>query len=125
MTFVKIYEQNNRIITTPHCISQFLFINIAYRAARPRKIDLVPPDQESIERAREERMKELKMYDIFREITFYAFFLWILMVVSYSFRDPKAYIMRNNMRYTFIDQGLGHIDTFVDDFYKVGHREII
>ncbi|XP_038068153.1 uncharacterized protein LOC119737688 [Patiria miniata] len=54
-----------------------------------------PPDPANLERIRVQRIKELKMYNILREICFYIIFLWTLMVFSYSSIDPFAFYMKD------------------------------
>lgn len=51
------------------------------------------------------------MYDVIREVIFYAFFLWVLMVVSYGFRDPNAFFLKKNLHFHFVDAGLSNIRT--------------
>ncbi|XP_074649181.1 polycystin-1-like [Tubulanus polymorphus] len=77
----------------------------AYGAARPRKIAYRPPDPDLLERAREQRLKEIQMYNIIREIIFYALFLWVLLSVSYTFRDPYSYKMKDHLEKFFIGKG--------------------
>ena len=95
-----------------------------YGNSRVRKIAYQPPNHELLKEARDERIKELKMYGIIREIVFYAIFLWILMVVSYGFRDPMAPTLRFHLHNAFGTQGLHHIDTFGDSFMKVTNSKI-
>ena len=64
-------------------------------------------------------MKELKMYDILREVLFYALFLWILMVVSYGFRDPNAFFMKTALYHTYVDAGLKQFGEGDNDLSKV------
>ncbi len=90
--------------------------------ARPRTIPYKPPDPSVLEEARANRFKEMKMWDIIREITLYTFFLWILLVISYSFRDPDAFLFKKNIQTMFVDQGLGHLPapfTYTKNFDKV------
>lgn len=47
-------------------------------------------------------MKELQMMDVLREIIFYLMFLWVLMVVSYSLRDPNAYHIKEHLTDVFV-----------------------
>ncbi|XP_022109894.1 polycystic kidney disease protein 1-like 2 [Acanthaster planci] len=75
-----------------------------------RKIAYKPPDPADLERIREQRMKELKMYNILREIAFYIVFLWTLMVFSYSNVDPFAFYMKDQFVNT-LNNGDG-INTF-------------
>ena len=53
---------------------------------RQRTMGYKKPDPEVLKKAREFRLNEKKMYDVLREILFYSFFLWILLVISYGFR---------------------------------------
>ena len=62
-----------------------------FGAARPRKSAYKPPDPERLERMRAQRLKEIKMWEVIKEVIVYAFFLWILMVISYRNRSPWAY----------------------------------
>ncbi|XP_041364430.1 uncharacterized protein LOC121379844 [Gigantopelta aegis] len=73
-----------------------------YGATRPRKIGYKPPDPKELEKAREKRLNEIKMWKIIREIVFYSFFLWILMVISYRNRTPDSYLYKENMERMFI-----------------------
>lgn len=72
---------------------------------RPRTIVYEAPDKVELERARDYRIKELKMYDILRELVFYSCFVWVILAVSYDFRDPKSFSVKDNMVQTFIGQG--------------------
>lgn len=74
-------------------------MEICLGVLQPRVKFNQPPQSRALLRAREIRLKEIKMYDVLREIIFYSMFLWILMVVCYGFRDPRSYQMK-----TAIDQ---------------------
>ncbi|XP_041473066.1 uncharacterized protein LOC121422223 isoform X1 [Lytechinus variegatus] len=63
---------------------------------KKRKLPYKPPDPEALERAREQRLKEIKMYSIFREIFFYVVYLWVVLVISYGNSDPSAYRMQED-----------------------------
>ena len=65
------------------------------------------------------RLREIQMYDIMREILFYAMFLWVLLVISYGFRDPNAYHMKNNIQSTLVDLGMGEHGATENSFNKV------
>ncbi|XP_046550027.1 uncharacterized protein LOC124259855 [Haliotis rubra] len=69
----------------------------AYGAARPKKIGYKPPDPTVLQRARRQRLNEIKMWDIIREIVFYSFFVWILMVVSYRNRSPDSFYYKDSL----------------------------
>jgi hypothetical protein len=91
---------------------------IGYEAkSRPKGYQ--PPDTKQLEAARLERMKELQMYDILRELLLYSFFLWILLVISYGFRDPAAFFYKNSLTNLFIDNGLGDFAGPDESFTKV------
>ncbi len=68
-----------------------------YGHARPRKIGYKPPNPTELEQARKKRLNEIKMWDIIREIIFYSFFLWILMVISYRNRSPDSFYYKNSL----------------------------
>ena len=73
--------------------------------ARPRTIVYRAPDPVELQRARERRIKELKMYDILREIFFYVVYIWVIIVISYEFRDPRSFQFRENLRRAFVTGG--------------------
>ena len=52
---------------------------------------------EAIELARQRRLKEMKLMSVIREVCMYAFFLMLLVVISYSFRSPDAGEMRQHI----------------------------
>ena len=78
-----------------------------------------PPDSKKLEEARLERLKELQMYDILRELLFYSFFLWILMVISYGFRDPAAFFYKKSLTDLYVDNGLGDFANATNSFKRV------
>ena len=49
-----------------------------------------------------ERMKEIQMWAVLREIVAYMFFLWILVVVSYRNRNPDAFYYKDSIERVFI-----------------------
>lgn len=61
-----------------------------------------PPNLTALEKAKLERLKEIKMAIILKEIGSYLFFLWILIVLSYGNRDPNAFLMKDTLKSTFI-----------------------
>ena len=61
-----------------------------------------PPDTKSLEAARKQRLKEIQMWSVIREILFYAFFLWILLVISYRNVSTDSYNYKHNMQKVFI-----------------------
>jgi len=72
---------------------------------RPRTIVYQAPDPGDLQEARERRIRELKMYDIMREIFFYVVYIWVIFVISYEFRDPNAFQFRENLRRAFVTGG--------------------
>ncbi|CAD5112526.1 DgyrCDS1737 [Dimorphilus gyrociliatus] len=71
--------------------------------AKPRKVPYKPPNPEVLEKARAERLKELEMYNVIREIAFYALFLWLLIIIGYSYRDTNSGTMKTSLVNHFID----------------------
>ncbi|KAK3089119.1 hypothetical protein FSP39_001015, partial [Pinctada imbricata] len=69
---------------------------------KPRKAAYRPPDPSLLQKAREVRMKEIKMWAVVREIVFYAFFLWILMVISYRNRSYNSFLYKQSLDKVFI-----------------------
>jgi len=45
------------------------------------------------------------MYDILREIIFYVVYVWVIIVISYEFRDPNSFQFRENLRMAFVTGG--------------------
>ena len=99
-------------------MDDFRLFTDTYQAARPRTIAYKPPDPKALERARNNRLKELKMYSILREIFSFFLFVWILLSVSYSFRDPKAFQLQQHMRSLMLRKPGTDID-----FMKVGKED--
>lgn len=61
-----------------------------------------PPNTKTLETARKQRLKEIQMWAVIREILFYAFFLWILLVISYRSVSNNSYNYKLNMEKVFI-----------------------
>ena len=74
---------------------------------------------------RENRLKELKMYEIIREITFYICFIIVLLIVGSTCIDPNAYIMRDALDQRFTYGGLAQTDTNQDKIYVKVSNTII
>ena len=62
-------------------------------------------DKETLEQIRKQRLKEIEMGVIVREIISYTFFLWILFVLSFDNRDPNAFYLQKNLENAFIKMG--------------------
>lgn len=80
----------------------FFLICFSDEIAKPRKPGYKPPDPRLLEKARDVRLKEIKMWGIVREILFYSFFLWILMVISYRNRSYMSYYYKASLEKVFI-----------------------
>lgn len=77
---------------------------------RPRRAPIQPPNEEDLERMRAYRLKELKMYDILREILFYLLFFLLLLLVTYSFRDPNSFHLKTQMVNVYTNPGHDTLD---------------
>lgn len=71
------------------------------------------PNLTALEKAKLERLKEIKMSKILKEIFSYLFFLWLLIVLSYGNRDPNAYLMKSTLKSAFID-GANSGESYLD-----------
>ena len=63
--------------------------------------DVQPPDMESLNAARELRMKEMAMEALLKEIITYAIFVLIVFFLSYQARDSDSFIYAENIKSTF------------------------
>ena len=66
-----------------------------------RAADLPTPDPEALERAREERLKEIAMEAILKECIVYFFFILVLFFLSYQVRDADSYRFADNIKNHF------------------------
>ena len=62
-----------------------------------------PPDDEFLKSAREQRLKEVRMSQILKEVFTYFLFVMLLLLVAYGNRDPYAYLLRKNLNDIFVD----------------------
>ncbi|XP_022779645.1 uncharacterized protein LOC111321123 [Stylophora pistillata] len=62
-----------------------------------------PPDEDFLQAARAQRLKEVRMSEIIKEIVTYFLFLILLMLVAYGNRDPNTYLLRKTLHETFVD----------------------
>ncbi|XP_042342348.1 polycystic kidney disease protein 1-like 2 [Plectropomus leopardus] len=60
-----------------------------------------PPPLTDIERIRNNMIKEQKVFVLIREILAYMGFMWMLLLVAYSQRDPNAYFLTQHIRQSF------------------------
>ena len=64
---------------------------------------LRPPDEDFLQAARAQRLKEVRMSEIIKEIVAYFLFLMLLMLVAYGNKDPNTYLLRKTLHETFVD----------------------
>ena len=76
-----------------------------------------PIDMESLEKAREARMMEIKMETLLREIAIYIIFVLVLFFLSYQQRDSNSYQMAENLK-SFFDNGFTSVSIFSSFFSK-------
>ncbi|XP_043937521.1 polycystic kidney disease protein 1-like 2 [Protopterus annectens] len=60
-----------------------------------------PPPPTDIERMKQHRIKEQKVFALIREIVAYLGFLWMLLLVAYGQRDPNSYYLNNHIQSSF------------------------
>ena len=60
-----------------------------------------PPDPEKLRKAREKRLKELKMNAAMKEILAFFVFLILLMDVALYHRNPNSFLMTKTLYETF------------------------
>jgi hypothetical protein len=82
-----------------------------------RLFDLRPIDTKEMARAREQRLHEIKMGSIIREIIVYLVFTVVLLFLSYQSRDTNSYGLYRNTKNLFITEDfhdVSSIDTWWD-----------
>ncbi|KAL3314593.1 polycystic kidney disease 1-like 2 [Cichlidogyrus casuarinus] len=62
---------------------------------------IMPPDPDTLARAKEIRLMHIKMHEILRELAIYLLFFICLIIVTSSFRGPNAYYVKNALSNTF------------------------
>ncbi|XP_014667045.1 PREDICTED: polycystic kidney disease protein 1-like 2 isoform X2 [Priapulus caudatus] len=77
---------------------------------RSQRSGYKPPPTAELNAARETRFKEMKMFEILRDLGIYIFFLWIVWVVSYSQRDPNSYEQQASFQAHFLAPGDWYLD---------------
>ncbi|CAL8342625.1 unnamed protein product [Boreogadus saida] len=60
-----------------------------------------PPPPVDMEQMRRNRVKEQKAFALIKEILTYVGFMWILLLVAYSQRDPNAFYLSKHIRRSF------------------------
>ncbi|XP_031548818.1 uncharacterized protein LOC116286409 [Actinia tenebrosa] len=76
-----------------------------------------PPNEDLVRRARDYKMKELRMHGIIKENIFFAVFLLALLGVSYSIRDYESFRQTSNIKAMFTEQVNDNVTlwTFVEN----------
>jgi hypothetical protein len=69
-----------------------------------------PPDPEKLRKAREKRLKELKMNAALKEIFAFFVFLILLMDVAQYHRDPNTFLLTKTLSETFDEVDVNAID---------------
>ncbi|KAL3878017.1 hypothetical protein ACJMK2_035653 [Sinanodonta woodiana] len=72
--------------------------------------EIKPPDLEALGVARTNRLKEIQMETVIKEIAVYLFFVIILFFLSYHQRDSDSYIYSENLQ-SFLRNGFESIQT--------------
>ncbi|KAK3767525.1 hypothetical protein RRG08_003958 [Elysia crispata] len=70
--------------------------------ARPQKFAYQPPTEEQLETIRSQRLKEVRMWAVIREILAYCIFIIILLVLCHRNRGPNNFWYKDTMYRTFI-----------------------
>lgn len=65
-------------------------------------ISLEPPNVDELNNAREKKKREIRMFQILREIILYVLFLLALFSISFGQRDPKAYLIAKLIEDTYL-----------------------
>ena len=81
------------------------------RQRRVRLFDLRPIDSSEMSRAREQRLREIKMGEIIREIVFYIFFTVVLLFLSYQARDTNSYGLYRDTKNLFVTDDFHDVDS--------------
>ncbi|XP_052262941.1 uncharacterized protein LOC127866462 [Dreissena polymorpha] len=83
------------------------------RRRREANEALDPPDSEKLEEQRVQRVREMKMEAILKEIMVYGFFVLVLFFLSYQQRDVQSFYYTENMKNMFVE-GFEEISTMND-----------
>ena len=68
------------------------------------------PNATLLSRMKAQRLKEIKIILILKDIFSYLCFLWILTVIGYANRDPSAYLMKETLVKTVIEDSINKIN---------------
>ncbi|XP_022787247.1 uncharacterized protein LOC111327355 [Stylophora pistillata] len=67
-----------------------------------RSISLEPPNVDELNNAREQKKREIRMFQLSREIILYVLFLLALFSISFGQRDPKAFLIAKLIEDTYL-----------------------
>ncbi|XP_071482651.1 polycystin-1-like protein 2 [Diadema antillarum] len=70
-----------------------------------------PPSKQFLQEARKQRLRDIQMLSILRDVLLYAFFLGVVLTLCYTNRDPAAFFMSESIRNIFVSE---HVDYLVD-----------
>ncbi|XP_068233382.1 polycystin-1-like [Palaemon carinicauda] len=62
-------------------------------------------DNETLQKLRSARKKEVEMWSIIKEIAVYSIFIYVLLILSYGNRDPNAFFLKKTLQESFIHEG--------------------
>ncbi|XP_063604126.1 uncharacterized protein LOC134779789 [Penaeus indicus] len=77
-----------------------------------KKAEYKPVDEKQLKAARDQRKKEIKMWDIIYDIGAYSFFIWIVLILSHGNRDPNSFLMTEELTNNFV---LASLETYSPD----------
>ncbi|CAF4734744.1 unnamed protein product, partial [Rotaria socialis] len=83
---------------------------------RVHLFDLRPIDSKEMGRAREQRLREIKMGQIIREIIIYVFFTVVLLFLSYQSRDTNSHGLYRDTKHLFITENFNDV-TSIDAWW--------
>ena len=66
------------------------------------KLDLLMTNVDKLEEIRLERMREKKISEIFRELTIYIIFIFVVLFVAYGGRDSTSFKYTQELRNMFL-----------------------
>lgn len=79
------------------------YLHETYSLGKTRSRKYRSPNMSLLEKIKFQRLNELKMMMILKDIFSYLCFLWLLTVISYGNRDPGAYLMKESLVKTIVD----------------------
>ncbi|GAA51570.1 polycystic kidney disease protein 1-like 2 [Clonorchis sinensis] len=103
---------------------EYMHSDYLMNSFKPRKLVILPPDPDELERARLYRLKQRRANDIIREIFFYVIFLILLLVITMSFRAPFGFNLKKHLEQSFFDETFTEMNT-VEDFYEWTRAKLI